>query len=121
MKGLGERVERYLGLAHKYLKESEGFIGKGDYVQASEKLWGAAAEMVKVVAAKRGVELKTHGDLWRFVASLHSELKDPELSKLFLQANYLHQNFYEGILPAEAVIAGGEAVKQFINKLEKLL
>jgi len=117
---LSERVEHYLKLTHKYIRDAKEFIAKGDQVQASEKLWGASAEIVKVVAAKRGVELKTHGDLWSFVTKLHTELKDPELSKLFLQANYLHQNFYENILPPEAVSAGAEAVEQFIAKLEKL-
>jgi len=118
---LSERVEHYLGLMNKYIKDAKEFIAKGDYVQASEKLWGASAEMVKVVAAKRGIELKTHRDIWDFVTKLHTESKDPELSKLFLQANYLHQNFYENILPAEAVLAGAEAVEQFIAKLEKLI
>lgn len=97
------------------------FLAKGDYVRASEKLWSAAAEVVKVVAAKRGVELRTHRDLWEFVAKLRTELKDSEFSRLFLQANYLHQNFYEGILPPEAVVDGAEAVKQFIAKLEVLI
>jgi len=118
---LVERVEHYLGLAQKYLKESEAFLAEKDYVQASEKLWGAAAEVVKTVAAKRGVELRTHRELWQFVAHLHAELKDPEISRLFLQANCLHQNFYEGVLPPEAVMAGAEAVKQLIARLEGLL
>jgi len=90
-------------------------------VQASEKLWGAAAEIVKVVAAKRGIDLKAHGDLWDFVTKLRIELKDPELSKLFLQVNYLHQNFYEGVLPPQVVKDGADAVREFINKLEKLI
>jgi len=118
---MSERAEHYSNLMTKYLKDAEEFLAKGDYVQASEKLWGAAAEVVKVVAAKRGVELRTHGDLWEFVTRLRTELKDPEFSRLFLQANYLHQNFYEGILPPEAVIDGAEAVKEFIDKLEKLV
>ena len=118
---MGQPSEHYLGLARKYLRDSEEFMAKGDYVQASEKLWGATAEMVKTVAAKRGVELKTHGDLWRFVADLRAELKNPELSRLFTLANYLHQNFYEGVMPPEAVMDGAEAVKELIAKLEQLL
>jgi len=118
---MSEKVEHYSNLMRKYFRDAEAFLAKGDYVQASEKLWGAAAEMVKVVAVKRGVELRTHGDLWEFVIKPRTELKDPELSRLFLQANYLHQNFYEGILPLEAVIDGAEAVKEFIDKLERLI
>ena len=118
---MDEKAEHYSNLMKKYLKEAEIFLAKGDYVQASEKLWGASAEIVKVVAAKRGVELRTHRDLWEFVTKLRTELKDPELTRLFLQANYIHQNFYEGILPPEAVTDGAVAVKEFIEKLEKLI
>jgi len=118
---MSEKAGHYSSLMRKYLKDAEIFLSKGDYVQASEKLWGAAAEGVKVVAAKKGVELRTHSDLWEFVTRLRTELKDPELSRLFLQANYLHQNFYEGILPQEAVMDGAEAIKEFIEKLEKLI
>ena len=121
VKDMSEKAEHYSNLMRKHFKEAETFLAKGDYVQVGEKLWGAAAEIVKVVAAKRGVELRTHGDLWEFVAKLRTEVKDPELSRLFLQANYLHQNFYEGILPPEAVMDGAEAVKEFIDKLERLI
>ena len=121
VKDMSEKAEHYSDLMRKYSREAEAFLAKRDYVQASEKLWGAAAEVVKVVAAKRGVELRTHSDLWEFVAKLRVELKDPELSRLFLQANYLHQNFYEGVLPPEAVRDGAESVKEFIDKLERLI
>jgi len=109
-----------LNLHRKYLEEAETLILKGDHVQASEKLWGAAAEIVKAVGALRGIELKTHGDLFQYVAKLRDELKDPELSRLFHVANSLHQNFYEGNQPASFVTDGAEAVKQLAAKLEKL-
>ena len=112
-------AQHYRKLMSKYLEEAEALLEKGDYIQASEKLWGASAESVKVVAAERGIELKTHRDLWEFVAKLSSEMRDPEVNKLFLEANYLHQNFYEGILPPEAVKAGAESVKEFMEKILK--
>lgn len=118
---MSERTKRYLSLTRKYLREAEALLSKGDYVQACEKLWGAAAEAVKMVAAERGVELRSHRSLWEFVAELRVKTGDPELSRLFLQANYLHQNFYEGVLPAQAVRDGAEAVREFVNKLEQLV
>lgn len=110
-----------MDMAKKYLADADQLISKGDYLQASEKLWGASAEIVKVLAAKKGVSLKTHGEIWDFVIGIDTELKDPEITTLFLVANQLHQNFYEGDLPPQAVARGGEAVKRFISKLEALL
>ena len=41
------KTQEYLKLNGKYLKEAEGLMGDGDWVQASEKFWGAAAAIVK--------------------------------------------------------------------------
>ena len=77
-----ERAEFHRGLAEKFLREAEELLAKGDYVQASEKAWGAAAQMVKAAAAKKGKELKSHGDLWRFVLEVAGE--NDELRRLWL-------------------------------------
>jgi len=78
------------------------------------------SEMVKAVAAKRGVELQSHGELYRFVAKLSQEFNSPQLHRLFAIASALHQNFYENWLPAETVVEGGEAVKELVELLRKL-
>ncbi len=56
-------VELHLKLCEKSLSEGGELLAKGDYVQASGKHWGAVAQAVKATAAKRGLELKTHGQL----------------------------------------------------------
>ena len=114
-------AEHYLNLNRKFLREAEKSIAKGDSIQASEKLWGVAAEIVKTVAAKRGMELRSHRDLWEFVGKLADELNDPDIVKLFSIANALHQNFYEAWMPLGAVKRNAEAVKQLNEKLEKLI
>ncbi|MHA1589801.1 MAG: PaREP1 family protein, partial [Candidatus Njordarchaeales archaeon] len=38
-----DKVELYLKLCEKYLKDAEDMLRKGDSIQASEKMWGAAA------------------------------------------------------------------------------
>ncbi|NQE04239.1 hypothetical protein C5S32_00075 [ANME-1 cluster archaeon GoMg1] len=54
-------------LSEKYLAEAKELLKEGNLVQASEKLWGAAALTVKMVAAKRGLKLEQHGGLWVFI------------------------------------------------------
>ncbi len=114
-----EMVNNYLDLNSKYLKEAEGLMKKRDYAQASEKFWGAAAEIVKAVAAKRDMELRSHGELHGFVTRLRNELKDPELTRLFAAASALHQNFYENWLTPEMVEDYADAVREFVKKLKR--
>jgi hypothetical protein len=114
------KAEDYLELNDKYLREAEALVDKGDYVQASEKFWGATAEIVKAVAAERNVEIRSHGELHGFVTRLGRELHDPGLLRLFASASALHQNFYENWLPPEMVENYGEAVRELVERLKKL-
>ncbi|HEX30780.1 TPA: hypothetical protein ENG04_11945 [Candidatus Poribacteria bacterium] len=126
LKGLNEKLdpeelaENYRMLSEKYLEEADEFIEKGDYVQASEKLWGAAALAVKMAAAGRGLRLEKHGGLWHFIDTLAKELEDRELISLFHVANGLHRNFYENEMPPDAVRISAEEVKKLIAKLKEI-
>lgn len=60
---MNERAKHCLSLHEKYLKDADKLLEAKDHAQASEKLWGAAAEIVKSVTAERSIELKTHADL----------------------------------------------------------
>jgi hypothetical protein len=115
------KVEAYLKLSGKYMKDMEDFLSKGDYVQASEKAWGAAAQVIKALAARRGVELRSHGELHREVIKVAEEAKDDEIRLLWQSAISLHQNFYENWLPQEMVEKNVNDVKKLIDKLKHLL
>jgi hypothetical protein len=77
--------------------------------------------VVKALAAKEGKDLKSHGDLWRYVNDLVKKLGDQELRHLWYSANCLHQNFYESWMPPESVEAALDDVKEFVEKMRKLL
>ncbi len=111
------KVEIHLKLSEKYMKDAEDFLSKKDYVQASEKAWGAASQIVKALAAKKGRELKSHRELHEFVANI--DLGDRELGRLWRSAVSLHQNFYENWFVESQVIDGVEDVKRFLQKLKQ--
>ena len=106
--------------APEYAKQSNIFIEQardelrqGDLRQASEKSWGAAAQMVKAVAQQKGWAHQSHRDLFRTVEML----KDNDLIDMFGNATALHLNFYEGWLPQSTVALHLNLVEQLINKL----
>ena len=111
----------HLNLSEQYLRSAAELIAEADYVQASEKLWGAASQLVKAVAAKRIVDLRSHGDLNRFVAELRSETNEPEIQRLWQIATSRHQNFYEAWLPAETVKESVADIQRFQELLARLI
>jgi len=115
------RLAEYERLNGKYLREAEGLLKKKDFPQASEKLWGAAIEIVKAVAASRGVELGTHASLWSFVEKIHKEHPELNLMHEFSYAGNLHTNFYENWLSSGYVSEGLVVVRSFVDKMKKML
>lgn len=115
------KVELHLKLCEKYTMEAEEFLEAKDYPQASEKAWGAASQMVKAVAAREGVELRSHAGLWEFVDKLAEKLGDQEVRHLWRTANALHQNFYENWMPPREVELSVMDVKSFLEKLRKAI
>ena len=110
----------YLESSHHLLGQAFAEFDAGDLRQASEKGWGAAAQIVKAVADNRGWSHSTHRLLFQAVNNLAEETGDPELVGKFGFAHNLHVNFYENWFPSQSVALHLERVRDFIGKLEPL-
>ena len=117
----GELVEHYEALGDFFLQDAKELLSQRNRVQASEKLWGAAALTLKAIAAKRELKLEKHGSLWTFLNTLAQENKDKEFVRLFNTANALHRNFYEDEMPIEAVEISAGDIERLIAKLKGIL
>ncbi len=110
-----------------YRTQSRAFLSKAyqgldqDFAQASEKGWGAAAEIVKAIADERGWDHRTHRALYAVVDGLVSETGDADLGTLFRSASDLHINFYENWYPRAFVESGIRDAERFVEKAERLL
>ena len=114
------RVEYYNSTGRDFLERAQAYLSEGDLLQASEKGWGAAAQMVKAVAETRGWRHQDHRSLYDTVNCLAREAGDTEISKGFNAAGALHTNFYEGWLPRETVELCLAQVEELVEKLEAL-
>ena len=101
---------------------AQGFaeLAVGDTRQASEKGWGATAQMLKSIAEQRGWEHKGHRLIRRAASRLADETGDAEIRRLYRTASDLHTNFYENLDTVEDVAAGLEDVGRLLDKLEPL-
>ena len=74
------RVEYYNATGRDFLERARAYLDDGDLLQASEKGWGAAAQMVKAVAETRGWRHQDHRSLYGVVNRLASEAGDVDIS-----------------------------------------
>ena len=107
--------------SREFLAQASEELERGDLRQASEKGWGAAAQIVKAAADSRGWEHHRHATLFEVVRGLVEETGDPEIRRLFAVAGELHSNFYDGFLNPENVDIHLRDVEVLVQRVEDLL
>ena len=112
------RTLTYRDAAWELLDQAVEEVEEGDCRQASEKGWGAVAQMVKAVAESRGWPHDTHTALFRVIDGLVEETDDNLIYNYFLVANSLHQNFYENQMASPNVVRGLERVARLLGRLD---
>jgi hypothetical protein len=108
-----------MALNAKYLADADQLLEAGDYVQASEKYWGAAVEIIKAVAHTREWRHFNHRQLVNAVNQIAEEANDAEIASLFKLAESLHANFYENFMSQEDVAANAQNVKDLILRVKQ--
>ena len=111
----------YQDAARHLLAQGLEELAAGDSRQASEKGWGAAAQMIKAVASSRGWKHDNHAALYKVIARLVAETGDDDIRSRFSTANALHQNFYENWGESDYVAGGLAEVGDLLDRLEPLL
>ncbi len=96
-------------------------LAQGDLQQASEKGWGAAAQMMKAVANTRGWEHGRHRHLHQIASRLRAERGDRDIYRLFDTAGTLHENFYENQMAVQDIHEALDDVERLLDKLEAIL
>ena len=115
------QAQEHTLISREFYTKAEEALTQEDLLQASEKLWGAAAHMVKAVAEGRGWEHSGHRDLFRVANRLAQEAGQPEIRGLFSIASSLHSNFYENWMPREMIEADAMQIGELLEKLESLI
>ena len=116
-----ERAREYIESASALLEQAKEELQKGDLRQASEKVWGACALAIKAhAAARKGLVLKSHADLWLYKDEVANELGEL-IRGAFLMADSMHKNFYEGLATAKDVTVALGEVEKLVKAIREVL
>ena len=114
-------IMKYRTAAETFIEQAFVELDAGDLRQASEKGWGAAAQIVKAVAEQRGWDHRRHEDLYTAASLIATEIRDNSILPRFNNAGQLYMNFYEGWMSEPNINAGLLEVQGFVRRLQLLL
>ena len=115
------QAQDYREAGRTLLNQAYAELASGDTRQASEKGWGATAQMLKAIAEQRGWEHTVHRDLRVAANRLTQESNDRRINRLYRTANSLHTNWYENWDDDAEVADGLNDVELLIGILEGVL
>ena len=93
-------------------------LKRGNVRQAAEKIWGAAALIVKAYAYWRDCRrLSGHGELWEYVEVIVNDLGD-WIRDSWYAANAMHICFYEGWCKPSQVEAALKRVEKLVMEVK---
>ena len=111
----------YVDRSAHYLAQASEELARGDSLQASEKGWGATAQIIKAVAEERGWDHSRHAQLIGIVRRIVEETGDADLWVAFGMSRNLHENFYEGELGPSDVNTHLGHIAGFVEKMRGLI
>ncbi len=114
---VAQRVEQ----AVAFLAQSDSEFDAGDRRQGSEKLYGAATQVVIAAAKQRGWQYRSHRATKNAVIQLESEYQDPLIVAGFLAAEKFHKNFFHDEMEDYEIVADRPIVHRFVNRLVALV
>ena len=117
---LDEHAEEYKRTGRWFMDQAEWEFERGDLLQASEKMWGAAAQFLKALAVQRGWAHESHQHLKQVAEGLAEETGNYEIEDLFDVAEGLHANFYEAFSRESSVRRRMNKVRRLIAILEEI-
>ncbi len=113
--------EEYSTQCRLFYRQATEELARGDFRQASDKAWGAAAQAIKAAGEERGINHDSHRGLYNVLNSFLAENDYDETVRYgFAVANELHRNFYEGYFDAVNVESRIADVGRMIERIAEL-
>ena len=113
-------AEEYRTAAHQLYDQALLELEAGDLRQASEKLWGAAAQVLKSFAEKHDLEHDSHSHAYKVIREAVRESRNPDVGEWFKHAEALHGNFCENWMIESEIRSSAADVRRLIDAVERV-
>ena len=114
------QTESHMSIGRRLMIHADEQFSTGDFLQASEKAWGAVAHFLKAHAEGRGLPHSAHYDLRQVANHLVNETGIDRIRELFSICESVHANYYEAWMSEDELERNIDRVKELITLLEEI-
>ena len=110
------QAQKHTRIARNFLEAADRFFEQGDFVQTSEKLWGATSHAAKVLCIRRRWRHSKYGRIREAISRLAQETGDESIMDGYLIAYSHHLNFYTDAMEAEEIDPARPRIRLLVAK-----
>ena len=115
-------VEDRVQISRRLILQAPEELERGDRLQATEKIWGALAQLLKAHGQQRGwLNLGGHRTVGHIARQLHLEYDEIDVVSAYLAADNGHRNFYDNEMSPPEIEGIIEVVASVLPELERAL
>ena len=115
-------VEDRVQISKRLIQQAREELEAGDRLQATEKAWGALAQMMKAHGQQRGwLNLGGHRTVGHIARQLHAEYQEMDIANAYIAADNGHRNFYDNEMSPPEIAEIIVTVAEVLPDLERAL
>ena len=115
-------VEDRVQISRRFIQQAREELERGDRLQATEKVWGALAQLFKAHGQQRGwLNMGSHRTVGRIAQQLAAEYNDLNIINAYVAADNGHRNFYDNEMSPPEIEDIITAVARVLPQLESAL
>ena len=115
-------VEDRVQISRRLIRHAREELDREDRLQATEKVWGALAQMLKAHGQLRGwMNLRSHRTVGRIAQHLGVEYPEIPVLNAYIAADNGHRNFYDNEMSPPEIEGIITVVSSVLPELERAL
>jgi hypothetical protein len=109
-------------ISRRLIQQARDELDRGDRLQATEKVWGALAQMLKAHGQQRGwLNLGSHRTVSHIAQHLDAEYVEIPVARAYVAADNGHRNFYDNEMSPPEIEGIITVVSSVLPELERAL
>ena len=104
---------QHMQIIRRFIEQAKEELAKGERLQASEKVWGAAGHAIAAIGKGRGWRTEQYSHKNAIADLLSHKFNDPSIKAIYRSFDHDHVNFYQNNLDEDDIRLSIRVIRGF--------
>ena len=111
--------DQHMQISRRFIEHAKEELAKGERLQASEKVWGAAGHALAAFGKGRGWRTEQYAHKNSIADLLSHEFNDPSIKAIYSSFDHEHINFYQNNRDEDDIRLSTASLEPFVDTIQR--